>query len=51
MIVPGANSESVNERWDLNGRILLGFDGTRKALIMVISLDFQHNHWRICTVQ
>ncbi|HGC2980924.1 TPA: carbohydrate porin, partial [Escherichia coli] len=30
MISSGANSESVNERWDLNGRILLGFDGTRK---------------------
>lgn len=30
MISSGANSESVNERWDLNGSILLGFDGTRK---------------------
>ncbi|WP_329798696.1 carbohydrate porin, partial [Escherichia coli] len=24
------NSKPVNERWDLNGRILLGFDGIRK---------------------
>ncbi|WP_348971076.1 carbohydrate porin [Escherichia coli] len=30
MISSGVNSESVNERWDLNGRILLGFDGARK---------------------
>ncbi|WP_416510050.1 carbohydrate porin [Escherichia coli] len=30
MINSGVNSDSVNERWDLNGRILLGFDGARK---------------------
>lgn len=29
MISAGLNSESVNERWELNGRILLGFDGIR----------------------
>ncbi|SYX52836.1 carbohydrate porin [Escherichia coli] len=39
MISSGANSESVNERWDLNGRILLGLT-VPVSLIMVIRWIF-----------
>ena len=30
MMNPDSNSDSTNEKWDINGRILLGFDGMRK---------------------
>ncbi len=44
------NSDPTNEQWNLNGRILLGFDGMRKNEA-AYAPGSPHNRWVICTVQ